>query len=53
MHFEYELQTVMCMLPINLDYPTFYDLESEFFMSFYVLKENLTFFQLKKGPSTS
>ncbi len=31
MRFEFELQTLMCMLPIDLDYPTFYDLESEFF----------------------
>jgi hypothetical protein len=52
MHFEFELQTLMCMLPINLDYPTFYDLESEFFMSFYVNVFNegkFNIFSIKKG----
>lgn len=29
MHFEFELQTLkMCLLPIDIIYPTFYDLES-------------------------
>jgi hypothetical protein len=31
MRFEFELETLMCMLPIDLYYPTFYDLENEFF----------------------
>jgi hypothetical protein len=57
MHFEFELQTLMCMLPIDLDYPIFYDLDCEFFYVIlcqcFLMKENLTFFQLKKGPSTS
>jgi hypothetical protein len=53
MCFEFELQTLMCMLPIDLDYPIFYDLESEVFYvtlcQCFLFRNVFAFFQLKKG----